>query len=608
MLVYFWFGCLILLIMDIACIPQRQAQFIIEKAWSATDLQTPKDNTDPLPTLAETPVLDSQGNLIVLGKFVERMDFDGDGVHELEFDKSSSFNYYLASIKAGGQLNWVHQFGSESVEIYSIMDMGYAVTTDPDDNVYLTGLTAGTTDFDSDGLSDIVDQDTLFQFLARYTPGGQLSWVMPLEGALLSHSRLIYDTKNNGLFLAGNPKYDCLDPEDLTTCDTSENRELTVRYYDTQGLLMWETISPEISQGTAGNIELRDVAVSQHGELYVSAIFNGVVDLDVTDDLPSLVAPFNADSSRSQGAFWAKYDERGNPTVAYSLCSVICFRGRLPLSLDSEGSLYVGGEFSLRAADSTTYGHLAKFDRDNKLVWFKKRDPDWFLKSFFSHSSLDVDERDNLYSTGVLFGEIDADGDGVVDMVADVMLERTGGVYAVQYDHEGVLQWVHRPVQEQVSYSTVNASWISSFQNNKLYYGGYFSWGRLDPDGEGPLLPLPLNNGSYSFELFFFYFSSPIAEAIRQEVEHSHYHISEAYPSPSPNQSAFTVSLSNQEDIQINLYDILGRNVRSIFTGTLQPNIVHQFVIDGNGLPSGTYIYRVTGANFAVSKYHILIK
>lgn len=585
------------------------AQLVIEQAWSAVDLQAPKDNTEPLSSFMDIPALDSQGNLVVLGKFVERMDFDGDGVHELEFDESSSFNYYLASIKRGGQLNWAHQFGSESVEIYSIMDMGYSVVTDPDDNIFLTGLTAGTTDFDGDELDDIVAQDTLFQFLAKYTSDGQLSWATPLQGTLLSRTRLVYDTHNNGLFLAGNPKYDCSNHEDFATCTASENQELTIQYYDTEGQLIWENVSPEISEGSAGNIELMDVTISHNGELYVSAKFTGTINLDETEGLPSLAAPYTADSSRSEGAFWARYDEKGNPSIAYSLCSVICFRGRLPLSLDSEGSLYVGGEFSLALdADSTTYGHLAKFNHENELVWLKERDPDWFLKSFLSHAALEMDEEDNLYSTGVFFGEIDVDDDGVVDVVVDVVSETRGGVYAVQYDREGMLQWMHIPVQEYEPYSTVGASWIRPFHNDKLYYGGYFSEGQLDPDGEGPLLPLPLKNGSYSDELFFFYFSSPVAESIGETIEPSHFSISAPAPNPFRDQATFTVLLDSREEVQISLYDILGRRVQTIFTGTLEANMTYPFSIDGNGLSGGTYFYRITGKRFTASKHVVLLK
>ena len=86
------------------------------------------------------------------------------------------------------------------------------------------------------------------------------------------------------------------------------------------------------------------------------------------------------------------------------------------------------------------------------------------------------------------------------------------------------------------------------------------------------------------------------------------YLLSEAYPNPFNPSTNFTLTLAAEQNVDVVVYDMLGRAVKTLHSGRLSANTVHRYTFDASGLPSGTYIYRVVGEYFEDSRKVVLMK
>jgi hypothetical protein len=76
----------------------------------------------------------------------------------------------------------------------------------------------------------------------------------------------------------------------------------------------------------------------------------------------------------------------------------------------------------------------------------------------------------------------------------------------------------------------------------------------------------------------------------------------DTYPNPFQSQSALQVTFSRSEVVHIDVVDMLGRTIRRVFEGDVQAGQTMRHIIPGEGLPAGTYMLRVRGASFDVSR------
>lgn len=74
--------------------------------------------------------------------------------------------------------------------------------------------------------------------------------------------------------------------------------------------------------------------------------------------------------------------------------------------------------------------------------------------------------------------------------------------------------------------------------------------------------------------------------------------------SPHPVKATSTVRLTAKESgsVTVTLYDVLGRQVKTLHEGRVAANQAEQFTVDGSTLASGTYFLRVTGEGFTRTK------
>lgn len=85
------------------------------------------------------------------------------------------------------------------------------------------------------------------------------------------------------------------------------------------------------------------------------------------------------------------------------------------------------------------------------------------------------------------------------------------------------------------------------------------------------------------------------------------FYLEQNYPNPFNSHTQFYYSVEEAANIEIELFNLAGKKVRTIFSGTREPGN-YQLQVDGSNLSSGLYIYRFRMNNRVESKKMLLVK
>lgn len=83
--------------------------------------------------------------------------------------------------------------------------------------------------------------------------------------------------------------------------------------------------------------------------------------------------------------------------------------------------------------------------------------------------------------------------------------------------------------------------------------------------------------------------------------------LSQNYPNPFNPTTTIRFTLPARENVQIVVYNLLGQAIMTVAEGSFSSG-EHEVAFDGNGLASGTYIYRITAGSYTAVKKMILMK
>src|SRR5690606_11696730 len=83
--------------------------------------------------------------------------------------------------------------------------------------------------------------------------------------------------------------------------------------------------------------------------------------------------------------------------------------------------------------------------------------------------------------------------------------------------------------------------------------------------------------------------------------------LSAASPNPTASRARLTLTLPAAEAVRAEAFDARGRRVAVLHDGPLGAG-AHALVLDGQGLPGGVYVVRVTGTTFAASRRVTLLR
>lgn len=82
--------------------------------------------------------------------------------------------------------------------------------------------------------------------------------------------------------------------------------------------------------------------------------------------------------------------------------------------------------------------------------------------------------------------------------------------------------------------------------------------------------------------------------------------LSGAFPNPFSERAQFTLQVARGQTVTIELFNVLGRRVRTFYDGSIQAGGTKTFSIESQGLASGLYFYRVRGETFAETRRVVL--
>ncbi|MEM9999167.1 MAG: T9SS type A sorting domain-containing protein [Bacteroidota bacterium] len=111
-----------------------------------------------------------------------------------------------------------------------------------------------------------------------------------------------------------------------------------------------------------------------------------------------------------------------------------------------------------------------------------------------------------------------------------------------------------------------------------------------------------LDAGTYTFRLRqvdfdgAFEYSPEVELALGVAGTHT---LSAAYPNPFAGQATFSLAVAQAQDVEVSIYDALGRRVATLFDGAMQADQARAFTLDAADLPSGLYVIRAQGTTFS---------
>lgn len=86
------------------------------------------------------------------------------------------------------------------------------------------------------------------------------------------------------------------------------------------------------------------------------------------------------------------------------------------------------------------------------------------------------------------------------------------------------------------------------------------------------------------------------------------YRLSDVYPNPFNPQAQFTLAVASAQNVNIAIYDVMGRRVATLHEGQLDANETYNFTVDGANLASGAYFVRIAGEAFTEARRITLLK
>lgn len=102
-------------------------------------------------------------------------------------------------------------------------------------------------------------------------------------------------------------------------------------------------------------------------------------------------------------------------------------------------------------------------------------------------------------------------------------------------------------------------------------------------------------------------FTFAITDAKVEAGTPTEFSISQNYPNPFNPTTTIAFALPQSGRTTITLYDLLGRAVKTLINGELEPGY-HEIHIDASSLPSAVYFYRIQTAGFVHTKKMVLTK
>lgn len=479
---------------------------------------------------------------------------DSGNVYVTGFSLSSmgwpDLDYATIKYYPDGDTAWLRKY---SVPIGNFTDSAVAIAVDESGNIYVTGVS------DSIGTSDYAT--------IKYYPNGDTAWVRRYNGPSGSFDEATDITVDGSCNVY------------VTGYSTSGGTlaDYTTIKYTPNGDTAW--VRRYNGPGNSGDLPFA-IAVDNFGNVYVTGVSGS--------DYATIKYYSNGDS-----AWVRRYNGPGNfLDYAYAL------------TVDNYGNVYVTG----KSYSFWTYSDYAtiKYYPNGDTAWVRRYDgPEGY---YDGASDIEVDVSGNVYVTGG---------------------SRGGGTYSdyatIKYYPNGDTNWVRRYNGPGNSDDYANAIAIDASGN--VYVTGsagtikysasgdqlwIISWGGVD---------IIVDTSSYLYLIGgyceyitrkYIQTSSEVKDQTGNREKPSEFTLSQNYPNPFNQSTKIEFTLSHSGFVSLNIYDLLGRKIRTLVSENLSSG--YKSVLwdgeneSGKEVASGLYFYQLKIGGFSEAKKLVLLK
>ncbi len=312
-------------------------------------------NSDTAGAYSSATAADAAGNIFMSGMFSGVMDFDRNSSHLGNPDiltARGKFDGFVAKYSSAGQLLWATRMGGAETD--GFYDQVQAMAVDNSGNVYLGGQFALDADF---GVTTLNSAGKTDAFVAKLDGNGNFLWA---NGWGSDVAEYVGDL--------------VIDPNGTVTAVGSTvplgMREIHIRQFDANGSAIWIGQFDGGGSASAGSIT-RDL----DGNLYVSGIFKGTVDLDPGSD-----ALWVTGSATTSNGFVIKLSGGGalqwaTPLTADTSQYTNSFITSGSLAISDDGSVAYLGIYQGQVSIDSMSGEYRLPDAPARASYFAKLSP-----------------------------------------------------------------------------------------------------------------------------------------------------------------------------------------------------------------------------------------
>ena len=569
--------------------------------------------------------IDSDENIYLAGKFegVLELDLTGSGsltVEDFHPPNVGSPNF-VAKYDSAGNILWAFSIGAAASEGYDFLDIN-DMHIDKDGNIIIVGAYEcypnNSIDFDPGTGTTLLTGPQSTAFAAKYDTNGNLLWAFSyyavnsinggINGSFQELSGAATDASGN-IYLTGRVTAQVIAPGielnvDLNPLGGAELINIAgaiVAKYSPAGMLQWYKVYTRTdgfaTQGSIG----KKITLDSSGNIFTTGFFSRIIDFGSGFS--------NSIDQSTVGTYLLKLDPAGTTTWMILLDNDIADLGAMePLSILSTASdnVVLAGLFDYTVDFDPGSGvtTLTSFDMGSGVF-----DDDGFIVSYDTDGNFrwvdhvgggTSDER--IFSlTEISTGDIFATGDGNTGFFLKKLDEQTGAVLALYED-------TYDPgfeIKMAFGYEAVAAP------NDNFYLAGKVFTDSIDVNfGDGN--HFIVDTEDIMTDVFFLAkynaAQSPTSiKILNNELKPAHFSLDQNYPNPFNPSTNINFSIADEGQVSLEIYNMLGEKVAVI---------VNEFLSAGNysadwnsaGLPSGTYIYRLTANNVSQTRKMILLK
>jgi len=472
---------------------------------------------------------DSNGNIYVAGYF---------NSSSIQFGNTTPlirkiFNdFFIVKYDSSGTAIWSREIN---------IGQCYGITTDINNNVYVTGIFHDSIKFGN--IPALICMGANNIFLAKYDSSGNAIWAKSAGGSNDDEATGVTTDANSNVYITGWFRSDSIQfgntPPLKLIYSTGISNFGFIAKYDSSGNAIW-AINPK------GECYPNCIITDRNNNLYMAGAF---ADSLMFSRNP-LIKIVSINNLHSFYVFVAKYDSLGNAIWAESaggdLNNYIA-----SISTDSNSSVYLTGSFLsdsiqfgntpflINGSPNFTKSYIAKYNSSGTAIWAKTVNGD----NNFS-TGISTDASSNLYITGYFQGTFIQFGSTSVLSNHIYPVNPTCDLFLARYDSSGIA----KSAFSVGGFLTELAECITTDHLGNVYISGGFESSPLQFGNSTPLMNLSTNHADF----FIAKYCGVMSDIKENEISESNVIF------PNPSNSNFTVRVP-QSTRYIQIYNSLGQ-------------------------------------------------